>query len=129
MSRRGYYKTLYLIAAIYDWILGFGFLFFYKPLFEIFGIVIPNNPAFLSAATLFIGLLGFILFWIYRDLDNSRRLVQYAIMFKFSYISVVLFYFITRGSDFVETFFLVFVGFDMIFAILFIESLGYIKKG
>jgi len=125
--KRGYYKGMYLVSAIYDFFLGFVFLFFYEPVMETLDMPIPNNPAYLSASAMFIFLFGFLLLFIYLKPEGSRRMVIYSILFKFGYIFVVMYYLVTRGFDFVEWPFLVFVVCDVIFAGLFLESLRFIK--
>jgi hypothetical protein len=126
--KRGYYKGLYLVAALYDLVLGAVFLMFYKPLMETFEIPIPSNPAYLSASAMFIFLFGVLLFLIYLKPEGSRRMVIYSILMKIGYSSVVLYYLVTRGFDFVEWPFLMFAGLDILFALLFAESLRFIKE-
>jgi len=126
--KRGYYKTLYLTAALYDFILGVAFLFFYKQIFNITGMNIPENPAYLTFCAFLIALFGVLLFMIYLDLNNSKKLVIYAIMIKFAYVGTVLYYYLLVGKSFVDTPFLIFAVFDFIFAILFIESLRFIRR-
>ncbi len=126
--KRGYYKGLYLTAAIYDLFLGSVFLLFYRPLMEALNLPIPSNPAYLSASAMFILIYGILLFMIYWKPEGSRRMVFYAIFFKVGYIGVTAYYLITRGTDFVEWPFMAFAGCDLIFALLFAESLRFIKE-
>jgi hypothetical protein len=127
-KREGYYRGLYLAAALYDFILGVAFLFFYRPIFEILGMNLPSNPAYLTFCAAMIALFGILLFMIYLNLEGSRRLVIYGIMVKFAYIGTVLYYYLLVGSDYVDLPFRLFALFDLIFAVLFIESLRFIKK-
>jgi len=126
--KRGYYKALYLTAALYDFILGVAFLFFYEQIFNITGMNIPSNPAYLTFCALLIALFGILLFMVYSDIENSKKLVIYAIMIKFAYVGTVLYYYLVVGKSFVDTPFLIFAVFDFIFAILFIESLRFIRR-
>ncbi|MBN1539293.1 MAG: hypothetical protein JW939_04045 [Candidatus Thermoplasmatota archaeon] len=125
--KRGYYRGLYLVAALYDLILGLCFLFFWKPLMEMFDIPIPSNPAYLSASAMFIFLFGVLLFLIFLKPKGSFRMVIYSVCMKIGYAAVVLYYLVTRGADFVEWPFLVFAAVDMVFAVLFIESLRFVR--
>ena len=126
--KNNYYKGLYLISALYDFILGIAFLFFYQPIFKMLGMNIPENPAYLTFCALMIALFGILLFMIYQNLSGSRRLIIYAILVKFAYIGTVLYYYLFVGSSYVDMPFLIFAGFDFVFAILFIESLKYIRE-
>ncbi len=126
--KEGYYKGLYLISALYDFILGIAFLLFYKTIFGITGMNLPRNPAYLTFSAAIIALYGVLLFMIYLNLNGSRRLVIYAILVKFAYVGTVLYYYLLVGPAYVDAPFLIFAGFDFIFALLFIESLKFIKK-
>jgi hypothetical protein len=123
-----YYKGLFLVSALYDFILGIGFVFFYKTIFKITGMNLPENPAYLTFCAILIALFGVLLFMIYTNLDGSRRLIIYAILVKFAYVGTVLYYYLLVGSSYVDMPFLIFAGFDLIFAVLFIQSLKYIKN-
>ncbi len=125
---RGYYKGLYFVSALYDLVLGFMFLFFYEKILDFVDMPIPDNPAYLAASSMFIFIFGILLFMIYLKPEGSRRMVIYSILFKFGYISVAVYYLITRGTDFVKWPFLTFIVCDIIFAAFFIESLRFIKE-
>ena len=127
-NKNRYYKGLYLIAALYDFILGVAFIFFYRYIFEITGMNLPNNPAYLTFSATVIALFGVLLFMIYLKPEGSRRLVIYAILFKFAYIGTVLYYYLLVGQSYVDAPFLIFAGFDAIFALLFMESLKFIRN-
>jgi len=123
-----YYRSLYLVSALYDFILGISFLFFYEPIFRILGMNLPENPAYLTFCAAMIALFGILLFMIYLNLTGSRRLVIYAVLVKFAYVGTVFYYYALVGSEYVDMPFILFAIFDFIFAILFIESLRFIKK-
>lgn len=126
--KRGYYRGLYLIAALYDIILGFGFLFLYKFIYEMWNMNLPENPAYLSFCAILIGLFGIVFLIIYSDIEHSRKLVIYVTIVKFAFVGVVLYYWLFMGPEYVDVPFRIFAGLDFIFALLFIESLRYIKK-
>lgn len=129
--KEGYYKGLYLIAALYDFILGFAFLFFYKQIYQMTGMNLPDNPAYLSMCAVFVMLLAVAFFLIYRDPKSGRKLIIYSILYKFAYICVVVYYYALgkiQNLMYVDIPFLILVVTDLIFALLFIESLRYAKK-
>lgn len=130
MNKKGesYYKILFLVSALYDFILGFAFLFFYKQIFALLRMNLPENPSYLTFAALTIMFFGVLLFMIYLDLKNSRRMILYAIFFKFSYIATVIYYYVVVGKAYVDFPFRLFAFFDLIFALLFLESLRNIKN-
>ena len=123
-----YYKSLYLIGSLYDILLGFGFLLLYKPIYALLGMNLPDNPAYLSCCAMLIGLYGILLFMIYKDIKNSRNMVIYASLVKFGFFGVVVFHYFFTGSRFIDLPFRILAGADLIFGILFLESLRFIKK-
>jgi len=124
----GYYKGLYLIAALYDIILGFGFLLFYKTIYNVTGMNLPPNPAYLSMCAMLIGLYGILLFMIYQNPRNSRKMIIYSTLIKFGFVAVVLYYWFFIGQEYVDIPFRILAGVDFIFALLFLESLRFAKK-
>jgi hypothetical protein len=127
MKKEVYYKSLYLIAALYDFILGTAFLFFYKPIFAWTGMNLPENPAYLTFCATLIAIFGIMLFMIYLTLKGSRRMIITAILIKFAYIGTTFYYYFLVGRDYVDTPFMIFAFLDFIFVILFIESLNFVK--
>ena len=127
-KREVYYRGLYLIAAIFSFVSGIGFLFFYKFIFNLTAMQIPENPSYLTFSAAMMVLFGILIFMIYKDLNNSRKIVIYAIFVKFAFAGTVLYYYLTLGSYYVGTPFLIFGAVDFIWALLFIESLRFIKK-
>ena len=125
---REYYKRLYLIAALYDLILGFGFLLFYKIIYKVFGMNLPENPAYLSLCAIMIGIYGILLFMIHKNPENNRITIIYAILVKFAFVAVVLYYWLIIGSNYVDIPFRIIAGIDLIFALLFLKSLKIAKN-
>lgn len=126
--KRGYYNGLYLIAALYDLVLGFGFLLFYKTIYKVLGMNIPENPAYLSLCAIMIGIYGILLFMIHKNPEKSRNMIIYAMLIKFAFVAVVLYYWLFVGSGYVDVPFRVIAGVDLIFALLFLDSLKIAKK-
>ena len=122
-----YYRGLYFIGALYDMILGFGFLLFYKPLYHILGMNLPPNPAYLSLCAMLIGLYGILLFMISKNPRNSKNEIIYALLVKFGFVAVVLYYWIFMGADYVDMPFRILAGIDLILGGLFLESLKFVK--
>ena len=76
MDKEKYYKVLFIIAGIYDVILGFGFCFFYKWLFQtILHRPIPQPPIYFQVCAAFIGLIGIGYFLVWKNLYRNVDLV------------------------------------------------------
>lgn len=127
-KREKYYKILYFIAGCYDFTLGFAFLFFYRQIFYFLGMNVPENPAYLTFCAFLILFFGVLLFMISFNIKNTRRMIFYSIFIKFSYVATVVYYYLLVGKEYVDFPFRLFAYFDFIFALLFLESLRYIKN-
>ena len=94
--RRKYYKALFLIAAIYDFILGIVFIFFYESAFKLMGIseALPEFGGYLSLIGAFLFVIGVAYYLIYRgDLKLNRDLIMVGALYKLSYCLVSFVYF------------------------------------
>jgi len=125
-SRKKYYNALFIVAAIYDWILGAAFLFFYKPIFESLGIAIPANPSYISLAAAFVFVSGFIYYFAFKTPAASRELIKLGAIYKFFYVAVGVYYLLI--SMLPHAIFFVFGVADFAFMVLFIEFIFYTKK-
>ncbi len=69
------YRILFLIAALYDFILGFVFFAFLRFFFEdLFRIPYPLYPAFFQAAAAFVFVMGVGFYFVY--LQYSRQSIR-----------------------------------------------------
>ena len=128
MDRKRYYRWLFLIAAIYDIGLGIIFTFFYKPVFSLLGIPLPEFSGYISLIGVFLCVLGIGYYYLYKgDLVKNRDLIKVGILYKFAY-SGVAFYYLIIGTIPHLIFVWVFGVLDLIFGFLFIECLQYTKK-
>ena len=126
--KEGYYKGLFLVGALYDIILGFGFLLFYKTIYNVLGMNLPPNPAYLSMCAILIGIYGFLLFMIYQNPIESRKMIIYSSLIKFGFVAVVLYYWFFMGAQYVDMPFRILGGVDLIFGLLFLQALKFAKK-
>jgi hypothetical protein len=125
-KREGYYKGLFLTAAIYDFILGIAFLFFYKFLFALFNIALPENPAYLSLSAAFVFVIGIGYYLIYKNIHANRDLAKLGAIYKLAYAAIAFYYFFL---GLVPHFIFAILGIiDLAFMFLFIEFLNHTKK-
>jgi hypothetical protein len=128
--RERYYKTVFLIAAIYDIILGIIFTFFYEFAFSMLGIIyeLPNYGAYLSliGSFLFVIGIGYLLIFL-GDLQRNLHLIIVGTLYKLAYSSVAIFYLII--GEYPHIIFISLFGvMDLIFFILMLECVIYIRK-
>src|SRR3989344_1977290 len=118
MDAKGWARIFFLIAAIYDFVLGILFLFFYAQIFNYFGIDLPQFPEYLQVSAVFVATLGIGYFLIYKNIDRNRDLWKLGILYKIVYIVFVsYYYFITQTANIV---FFTFAVIDALFLIPFI---------
>ena len=98
-SKLKYYKGLFLLAAVYDLVLGIVFTFFPKLAFEFIGIPekLPEFGGYLSLIGVFLFVIGVAYYLIYRgDLQKNRDLIFVGILYKLSYFLVTFYYFVIQ---------------------------------
>ena len=120
------YRNLFLVAALYDFILGFAFFMALPSFFEnIFKIPAPNYPAFFQAAAAFIIIMGIGFYFVYLNLYRNIDIVKLGIVFKLVYTAVAFYYVFIENMPWIFSLF----GFlDLIFIVFFVFFLRAVKK-
>jgi hypothetical protein len=129
-SRIKYYRVLFLIASVYDLVLGIIFLFFYKPVFELLGIPekIPQFGGYISLIGAFLFVIGVAYYLIYRgDLNKNIDLILVGALYKLAYCAVTFCYFAIGKIPHI-LFLSLFGVVDFIMFILMMECLIFISK-
>ncbi|TXT56445.1 MAG: conserved membrane protein of unknown function [Candidatus Thorarchaeota archaeon] len=128
MDRTRYHKTMYVIAAIWNWILAITFLTLPRIDIANFYIAGDTIPPTLIWFDCFMGLVfafGIGFYIISKNISENHGLIQVAAFEKTWVFIVGLYYFLlSQASIWV----LVVVSGDLIFGILFIEDLLAIRK-
>jgi len=126
-KRKGYYKGLFLMAAIYDLVLGIIFTFFHKFAFSFLNIPLPEYHGYISLLGVFLIVLGIAYYFIYRgDLVKNIDLIRVGTFYKFAYAAVAFYYWIFETLP--HIIFILFGVIDLVFFVLFIECILHIKK-
>lgn len=129
-GREKYYRTVFLIAAVYDIVLGIIFTFFYEFAFELLGISyeLPNYGAYLSLIGSFLFVIGIAYLLIFLgDLKRNFHLIIVGTLYKLAYSSVAIFYLIIGEYPHI-IFISLFGALDMVFFIMMLECSIYIRK-
>ena len=125
MPKEGYYKKMFLIGAIWNWVATLTFAIGWKFLFPLFGMALPNYLVFYM---LFLGLcfvFGIGYFWVSRDISSNHDIVRMGIIGKLLVFAGFLI------AWYIGELALIIVGagaVDLFFAILFIEFLNSYGK-
>jgi hypothetical protein len=116
MKPERWIAPLFIIAAIYDGVLGLAFLFASEAVFQWFGVTPPNHPGYVQFPGALLIVFAVMFCSIARDPARNRNLIPYGILLKVSYCGVVLFHWLTAG---IPGMWKPFCIFDFVFLILF----------
>jgi hypothetical protein len=124
MSIKGI-KTVFLVAALYDIILGIVFGLFFKQVYNSFGTELPNHAGYIQLAAAFILTFGIGFYFVYKDPVRNRAIVTLGVLMKLGFVVVVLGHLLI---DSVPSFFIPFALMDIVFLLLFMYTQTAIKK-
>lgn len=110
-------KRLFLIASLYDVILGLIFGLFFGAIYTAFGITAPNHAAYIQLPAFFIVIFGVGFYLVYRDPLRHRGIMLLGILMKANF-SLIVFGHMLFGS--IPNLYLPWAIFDGLFCILFL---------
>lgn len=115
------YRTFFLVAALYDVILGVGFFFLYGPLFEALNIALPNNTSYIHLTAAFVVVQGIGYWFVFQDPDANRGIVKLGVIYKIAFAGLSFYY--AAIGELVHQVFLLFGVLDVLFLIGFVMYL------
>lgn len=115
----GFWKTFFLIAALYDVVLGAGFFVFYSPLFHALGITLPNNSSYIEITTAYIFVQGLSYWFVSRNPVRNVDIVIVGIVYKAIFAGLAFFYLLI--GQLLTPVFLVFAVLDIVFLVFFVR--------
>ena len=125
MPKESYYKKLFFIGAIWNWVATISFAVGYKFVFPLFGMELPKYPIFFL---LFLGLafvFGIGYYWVSRDIFTNHGIVKMGIIGKLIVFLLFSWAWLTGEIHFIPAS----AGIvDLLFAILYLEFLMTVKK-
>ena len=117
--------ALFVLAAIYDGLLGAVFLFAGDALFQWFGVTPPNHPGYVQFPAALLIIFAVMFMAVAINPVNNRNLILYGILLKVSYCGVILFHWISAGlPDMWKPFCIC----DLVFLILFAWAWAVLRK-
>lgn len=125
MTRRTYYKRLFIFRATWNWIATLLLAFTWNRFLSYFDMYVPEVPVwiFLSCGLIFISGIGNLL--VSRNLDKNRGVLVMDIMGRLLFFTLFLIYYVKGEAHFV----FVIVGIvDIVLAALALEFLIRYKK-
>ena len=124
MSIKGI-KTVFLVAALYDIILGIVFGLFFKPVYTCFGAELPNHAGYIQLAAAYILVFGIGFFFVYKDPVRNQAIITLGVLMKLGFVVVVLGHLLI---DTIPPFYIPFALLDIVFLLLFMYTLTAVKK-
>ncbi len=118
-------RLIFLIAGVYDFIIGVAFLFAGKQIFEAAEVPLPNQWAYLYFCCFMLMVFGVLFFAIAYDPVSNRNLIPFGMLLKMTYAGMVVYYWFVLDSC--ATLFKPFAVIDAIMLLLFI--MAYMKLG
>lgn len=120
-----FYKNLFLVAAIYDLLLGFCFVIFYQSIYIFFNIPLPNYPQYIQLSAAFVAAMGVGYYFVYKNISRNTDIVRLGIVYKGVYSGLVTYYYLSNTAHLI--FFLLAI-IDFIFLLFFVRYLSNIKR-
>ena len=117
MKTKPLITALFVVAALYDGLLGVVFLLAPEYLFTVFNVTPANHPGYIQfpAALLIVFALMFAAIAV--DPVRNRNLIAYGILLKVSYSGIVFYYWATSG---IPAMWKPFAVFDLLFMLAFV---------
>jgi hypothetical protein len=117
-------KAFYVVAGLYDGVLGVAFLLAPGAIFAMYAVEPPNHMAYVQFPALLLIVFGAMFIRIAMDPVKNRELILYGCALKVSYCSMVFYYQATTG---VPAMWVPWAWADLVFLALFVitwRSLG-----
>ena len=115
-------RGLFLIAALYDGVLGLIFLFQPGLAFELFEVVPPNHFGYVQFPAILLLIFAAMFLRVARDPMPNRFIMLYGVALKTGYSGLVFYYLLTAG---VPAMWVPWAWADLVFLVLFVLSWHY----
>lgn len=119
MAREKWIRPLFVLAAIYEGILGLAFLVWHARIFEFYEVVPPNHAAYVQFPALLLILFAIMFLRVASDPVRFRELMLYGVGLKASYTGLTFGYQVTQG---IPSMWLPWAWADLAFLVLFVAA-------
>jgi hypothetical protein len=124
--KREWISPFFIVAAAYDVILGLLFLLAYGPVYQRFGITLPNHPGYIQFAAGVVAIFGIGFWYVARAPERNRDIIKLGVLLKLTYASVVLGWWF-RGQ--MPVMWVPFAWIDLAFLLAFLAALRALPAG
>lgn len=115
----GWTRTLFVVAGLYDGLLGLAFLLGHDRIFAYFGVEPANHPAYVEFPALLLITFGLMFLHISTDPVRLRPLMPYGMALKASYAALAFWYQLTIG---VPALWMPWAWMDLLFLLAFVVA-------
>lgn len=112
------WRTLFLVAALYDVVLGLLFFLFGEMLLEAIGMELPPHIAYIQLAAVFVVVQGLSYWFVFRDPPGNLGLVRVGVLYKLAYSGLATYYLVIGQLP--SPFFIPWAVFDLLFLVGFV---------
>jgi hypothetical protein len=112
-------KAMFILAAVYDGILGLAFLLFGSEIFRIANVTPPNDIGYIQFPALLLIVFAVMFYQIARNPPKNRELMLYGAGLKASYAGVVFWHQLSSG---IPMLWIPWAWADLVFLILFLSA-------
>ena len=117
-------KPIFVIAGLYDGLLGVAFLFAAPTIYERFDVTPPNHFGYIHFAALLLIVFALMFFAVAVNPKRNRNLIPYGVLLKVSYCLTVGWHWLDAG---VPTMWKPFFVLDLAFIVIFIWAYRKIR--
>jgi hypothetical protein len=118
-------RPLFVVAALYEIILGVVYFLGYETLYRRAGVALPNHPGYVQLNALFVIVMGAGFWFIARAPERNRDLIKVGVLFKAAYAGII-FYYLYRGN--MPTMWLPWAISDTVFMLAFLVALRALPR-
>ncbi|HVQ22414.1 MAG TPA: hypothetical protein VMT36_04015 [Candidatus Saccharimonadia bacterium] len=121
------WRAFFLVAALYDLLLGAAFVFAGEQLLSAIGMELPPHVAYIQLAAIFIFVQGLSYALVYRDPPGNLGIVRVGVAYKAAYAGLALWYLLIGLLP--SVFFLPWAAIDVAFLVGFVLFLRAAGRG
>lgn len=115
------WRGFFLVAALYDLILGAVFVVVGEPILKAIGMALPPHIAYIQLAAVFIFVQGLSYWLVFRDPFANLGIVRVGVAYKAAYSGLALYYLVIGQLP--SGFFIPWAVIDLLFLIGFVTFL------
>jgi len=118
--KREWIRPLFVVAGIYDLVLGLVYLLAYQPVYVRFGVDLPNHPGYVQLNAIFVVIFGLGFLLVAQAPERNRDIIKLGVLLKLAYSGLVLTYYFMGNMP---AMWVPFAVIDLLFMLTFLAAL------